>query len=149
MKRAWVITQEGTRQSTEVVGILSARKSGKTVKEYVEWLHALLNYAPSEHLNFAKYRNPTNLYEAEFTRTNTGAKVENVMMCGHNPFLVARLAKDIELIDPDGDQPILKWTNPDRLVCDEHTLHIIERIPGVTRQAPVHLPLGHFHSAPR
>jgi hypothetical protein len=145
MKRAWVITQEGTRQSVEVVGVLSARKSGKTVKEYVEWLYALLNYGPIEHLDLAKYRDPTNPYEAEFTRTNTGVPVESLMFCGHNPFLVARLGKNLELIDADGSS-VLIWTNPDRLVCDERTLHVKEKVPGAICQAPVHLPLRHLYS---
>jgi hypothetical protein len=87
MKRAWIITQEGTRHAREVIAVLSARKSGKTVKEYIEWLYALLNCGPSEHFSLAKYNNPTNPYEAVFTRTNTGVPVDNLMFCGHNPFL--------------------------------------------------------------
>jgi hypothetical protein len=146
MKHAWIITQEGTRQFREVIAVLSARKSGKTVKEYVEWLHALLNYGLGEHLGMAKYHNPTNPYEAEFTRTNTGVPVENLMFCGHNPYLVARLAKDIQVVDPEGDEPILKWTDPDRLVCDEQTLHVKGKIPGASCQAPVHMPLRHLYS---
>jgi hypothetical protein len=152
MKRAWVITQEGTRHAQEVIGILSARKSGRTVKEYVEWLHALLNYYPNDHLNLAKYNNPTTLDAAEFTRTNTGVPVENVIFCGHNPHLVARLAKDIELVDADGERPLLKWTNPNRLICDARTLQITEKVPGAVCEAPVNLPFrrrafdGHKHA---
>jgi hypothetical protein len=144
MKSAWVITQEGTRHATEVIGILSARKGADTAKEYVEWLYALLHYGPTEHLGLAKYRKPFNPYEAQFITTNTGVPVCNTIMCGHNPFLVARLAKNLSLIDEDGDQPMLKWTNPDRLVCDRDTRRIIEKVPGGTYQAPIHLPLGSY-----
>ena len=143
MKSAWVITQEGTRHDAEVIGILSGRKGSDTAKEYVEWLHALLNYGPAEHMRLAKYQKPLNPYEATFMTTNTGIPVSDTIMCGHNPYLVARLAKDVSLIDADGEQPILKWTNPARLVCDKQAPHrVIEKVPGGTYQAPVHLPLA-------
>jgi hypothetical protein len=41
----------------------------------------------------------------------------------------------------DGEQPILKWTQPDRLICDKDTRQIVDKIPGLPLQAPVHLPL--------
>ncbi len=141
MKRAWIITQEGTRQSREVIGILSARKSAKTIKAYLEWLYALLNYSASGHIDFSNYRKPAVTYKAEFWTTNTGVPMETLMLCGHNPHLVARLAKDVTLIEADGEQPVLKWTQPDRLICDKDTRQIVEKIPGLPLQAPVHLPL--------
>ncbi len=142
MKSAWVITQEGTRHATEVIGILSARKSADTAKDYVEWLYALLHYGPSEHLDLAKYQKPFNPSEAQFMTTNTGLRVSNTITCGDNPFLAARLAKNVSLIDQDSEHPNLKWTNPDRLVCEKDTHRVITKIPGETYQAPVHLPLG-------
>lgn len=141
MKSAWVITQEGTRHSTEVVGILSARKSAKKIKEYVEWLYALLHCGPSTHFDCAKYYKPINPYEAEYDRTNTGVPVSSTLRCGDNPYLVARLAKDVVLTG-EGEEPVLMWTNPDRLVCDQQTRRIVEKVPGGKYQAPVHLPRG-------
>ena len=141
MKRAWVITQEGTRQDTEVVGILSARKGGQTVKDCVEWLYALLNYSASGHIELSHYQKPSAPYKAEFWTTNTGIPVQNLMMCGHDPWLVARLAKDVTLIETEGEVPILTWTQPDRLICDPDTRQIVEKVPGLSLQAPVHLPL--------
>ena len=141
MKSAWVITQEGTRHPQVVVGIISSRKSAQQIKEYVEWLYALLNYGPEDHLAQARYHNPYNPYKACFWQTNTGAPVDTLMMCGGNPHLVARRAKNIRLVESDGEQPLLEWTQPDRLVCDPQTLHVKEKIPGMTLQAPVHLPL--------
>lgn len=142
MKSAWIITQEGTRQATEVIGILSARKSAKTIKDYVEWLYALLNYSASGHIDFSNYRKPAIPYKAEFWTTNTGVPVETLMLSGHNPHLVARLAKDVTLIETDGEPPLLQWTNPHRLVCDKATRQIVEKIPGLAHRAPVHLPLS-------
>jgi hypothetical protein len=123
-----------------------ARKGGRAVKEFVEWLYVLLYYGPAEHLNVARYQNPSKVYEAVFDKTNTGVPVENTMMCGHNPFLVARLAKDVRLFEPDGEQPYLEWVNPDRLVCDERTRQVKERVLGATCRAPFQLPLAHWYS---
>src|ERR1700730_8800889 len=128
MTSAWVITQEGTRLETEVIGILSARKSANLAKQHVEWLYALLHYGPAEHMGLAQYNSPSNPYEAQFMTTNTGVPVENTIVCGHNPFLVARLAKDVTLVDTVGVQPRLKWTNPDRIVCDRQTHRIVEKV---------------------
>jgi hypothetical protein len=89
------LTQEGPQHPTEVIGILSARKSGQTIKEYVEWLYALLHYHPGDHLALSRYNNPTVVYEANFMTTNTGVPVDSTMTCGDNPFLVARRAKNI------------------------------------------------------
>ena len=144
MKSAWVITQEGTQHATEVIGVLSARKSASAAKEYVEWLYALIHYGPEEHLGLAKYMKPINPYEAQFMTTNTGVPVIHTFICGHNPYLVARLAKNVTLIKADSKQPMLIWTNPDMPVCDKNTQRVIDKLPGGTREAPVHLPLGSF-----
>lgn len=141
MKSAWVITQEGTRHDTEVVGILSARKGSDTAREYVEWLYALLHYGPAEHIGLANYRKSANSYKAQFMTTNTGVPVLHTITCGHNPYLVARLARDVSLVDAHGERTKLKWTNPDMPVCDKATRRVSGNIPGRTYEAPVHLPL--------
>ena len=144
LQRAWVITREGTRHPIEVVGILSARKSAKAVREYVEWLYALLYYYPQEHCDLAKYTKPSNPYPAQSYTTNTGIPVDAGMLCGHNPFLDARRAKDISLIEVGPDHFFLKWTNPDSLICDPKTLHIVEKRAGRVCEAPIRLPLRTF-----
>jgi hypothetical protein len=150
MTSAWVITQEGPQHPAEVIGILSARKSGHTIKEYVEWLYALLHYHPTDHLDFARYNNPTVVYEAQFMITNTGVPVGYAMHCGDNPFLVARRAKNISLIETCVKVMELKWTNPDIRIWDRQTPpNIVERIPGAISQAPIHLPLRIGSGAPR
>jgi hypothetical protein len=141
MKTAWVITHEGTQHPTEAIGVLSARKSSREIKTFVEWLYALLSYYPGEHLRIAHYTKPLVLYEAQFFTTNTGVPVDSGQTCGHNPFLVACRAKNLVLVGEDGDKQVLKWTGPDQLVCDLQTLHVIERIPGKEREAPIRLPL--------
>src|SRR5260370_1982064 len=114
MTVAWVITREGPQHSTEVIGILSARKSAKDIKASLEWLYALLHSSPSSHLAFARYKNPEVPCEAEHGKTNTGVEVRGyVIRCGDNPYLVARHARNIFLIETSEQVSVLKWTNPD------------------------------------
>lgn len=141
MVSAWVITQEGTRHAAEVIGISSARKPDQKVKEYIEWLYALLHCYPEQHLAFARYLNPIIPYEAEYDRTNTGIPVSSLLRCGGNPYLVACLAKNVAMVVGE-DVSVLKWTNPDRLICDPKWPHqIVEKISGAKCQAPIRLPL--------
>jgi hypothetical protein len=141
LNRAWVITREGTRHDTEVIGVLSARKTAKEIKGYIEWLYALLSYHPEDHLQFARYTKPVIPCEAERFTTNTGVPMDSGMRCGDNPYLVACYAKDLVLVEEDGDSHRLKWTMPDRLVCDPQSLLVVEKIAGVKCEAPIRLPL--------
>jgi hypothetical protein len=141
MKSAWVITQEGPRHSTEVIGILSSRKSAKDIKAHLEWFYALLHSSPHAHLNFARYKNPEVPCEAEYGTTNTGIPVGSLMRCGDNPYLVARLAKNVSLVDVSENVSVLKWTEPDRLICDAQTPPNVEKMPGAICEAPIRLPL--------
>lgn len=139
-KTAWVITREGLEHPRSVViGILSARKHEKTVKEYIEWLYMLLYCSPGTHLEFARYTKPVVACEAEFYKTNTGVSVAEGMRCGDTPWLEARLAKDVILTDMDDGPALLRWTNPDILVCDGPT--VVGKRLGIRREAPVYLPL--------
>ena len=138
MVEVWVITREDTQNVVEVVGLLSGRKSSKFIKQYVEQLYALLYSSPQSHLAMA--RDTSVAYEAEFDQTNTGAKVDDLLRCGGRRYLVASRAKNVEL-DETGDVVILKWEDPDQLICDPATALPVERRKRPARQAPVRLPL--------
>jgi hypothetical protein len=142
MTKAWIITQEGTSDDPAVIGVLSARKSGRTVKDYVEWLYGLLHYSLGDQLSLVRYNRPCKPYKADYWKTNTGIPMESRMTCGHNPWLEARLATNVKMIDPDGECSVLEWTEPDRFVCDSRTGRIVEKIRGKTIQAPVCFPLN-------
>jgi phosphohistidine phosphatase SixA len=141
MKSAWVVTLEGTSLEAKVIGIVSSRKSAEKIKEMVEWLYALLNYSPDEHFSMQRYLKPINPYPASYWRTNAGCEVQSMMTCGHNPWLVARLARDVELSKQD-DKSTLRWLEPDRIECDEVAGNIISRVPGRQMEAPIRLPLN-------
>src|SRR6266487_4438313 len=127
---SWVITREGPSHSTEVLGIISARNSDDKVKEYAEWLYALIYYGPEEHFSsFARYNNRKIPYEAEICKpypdsTNPDlihALIPTVMTCGHNPYLVARRARDVEFIDRNDGVKILEWREWDIRSFDART----------------------------
>lgn len=140
MKSAWVITREGLSHEMEVISILSSRKSADRIKEMVEWLYALLYYSPHEHIAMGRYSDPLNPYPAVYWTTNTGTPVLSKMVCGHDPILVARLAKEVEFLGGE-ENSSLRWTEPDRLQCDCMTGRITDRIPGHRTEASIHLPL--------
>lgn len=138
MKSAWVITQEGTAHSREVIGLLSARTSSRKVKLHLEWLYSFLHCYPETHFRSAKYFNPERACVAEYGTTNLGVPIQECIICGQNPYLEAVLASSIALFP---DDEYLQWTRPSRIVQDELTLRIKDRISGVTCRAPMNLPL--------
>jgi hypothetical protein len=140
MKSAWIITQEGTQHRTEVLSVLSARKRPETIREYLEWLHTLLQYSPEEHFATARYNKPVKPYEAEYSETGSGNE-RNRITCGHNPYLEARLGRNVSLKDTDTDAPNVEWTEPDRLIRDRDTLRVERKVAGKTRCAPINVPL--------
>jgi hypothetical protein len=113
----WIITRgEGPHHRREVIGILSSRKSARRIKEYVEWLCALLHYNPDEHLAFSRYNNPTVPYKAQ-----VDAK-QDMVWCD---VMIAVLGRKISLIKSCGSEPFLQWTSRTGVICE----------------APVRLPL--------
>jgi hypothetical protein len=109
--------------------------------KYVEFLYALLHYQPEDYISSTRYYRPEIPCEAERHTTNTGVSVDSLMRCGHNPYLVARRARNVSLVDHEADKPLLCWTEPDSLICDPVTRLVIERRPGRRNVAPVNLPL--------
>src|SRR5262249_30258388 len=131
----WVITQEGTRQSTEVIGLLSSRKSPDKVRMIVEFIYALFNYSAGEHFSCSRYQKPQNPYPAEYNRINTGARNMSTIFCGHHPYLVARLAKNVRLLPSERSE--IEWTEPDRIEVHGSA---ITRSPGIRVHAVANLP---------
>ena len=111
MKKAWLITWDQAgghpRQKDKIVSILSGRLSAKTVFDYVERLYVSSEYSLSDRLAYAKNRK-NNPYPAQFVSIN-GVLWEGQITCGHNPFLFARLVKNIRVeVDSDGEEQ-LHW----------------------------------------
>lgn len=91
----WVRADGRIDSDEEIVSILSARLGVKTVAEYVERLYVDTLFLSSR-LSIA--RNPKgNPHPARIER----GKID----CGHNPILMARLVKEVEVReDEDGNE---------------------------------------------
>ena len=93
-----MVTWEGTEISGDVVAIFNCRKSAKTIKDFIEQFYMVQNYSLHEKLTYA-YHGKNNPYSAKYTRSENG--VERII-CGHNPFLCARLVIKI-MVSSDAD----------------------------------------------
>lgn len=109
--RAWVITQEGTEVPCEVIAVISARRSEEFIKHTLELLCGLLHYSPAEQLAAARWNRPVIPFTAEPTEQGH----RTAFHCGPNPFLVARLARKVNL-EGTPKAPTLAWQEPDRFV---------------------------------
>jgi hypothetical protein len=97
--RAWVIRWDwcGAHAAIDqpVAAVLRPQTSPQQVKRIVELLYAAREYEPGEMLHAIR-RNGHNPYPAQFDPEGDGrthrVQWSGEISCGHNPFLVARLA---------------------------------------------------------
>jgi hypothetical protein len=99
---AWLIqwhwTGENNRVEKPLVDIVSARKNIRYVKEYVQRLHNLHRLTLHERVPVERYKKPSEqICKAQATRTKGGITIH----CGHNPFLVATLVKNLVVTTDD------------------------------------------------
>jgi hypothetical protein len=118
--RAWVIRWEwsGRHAAVEqpVAAVLTPQLGGRNLLRIVEALYSAREYAPQDMLSAVR-RGGHNPYRAEWgtAEINLGedkwhrAPWHGEVICGHNPFLVARLAR----VWPVGDGRI-EWDDDPR-----------------------------------
>ncbi|HMU64913.1 MAG TPA: hypothetical protein PKD35_09545 [Nitrosomonas sp.] len=108
---AWLITWEGTsppkRRSKRIVSILGCRVSSGRVLEHVEQLYIDLLYSLHEKITYARHR-AKNPYSAEYVKID-GIQPGDRITCGHNPFLLARLVKNLEFHHGADGEEVLAW----------------------------------------
>ncbi len=94
---AWLVTWEWSGKHAEepnkIADILSPRIPPKHVREIVELLYESGKASLSEKVAW-RLRKITKPYPAEFT-TLEGVKWEGEIICGHNPWLRARLVDNL------------------------------------------------------
>jgi hypothetical protein len=93
--KAWLVTWEWcgehAKRDDKIAAIFNPRLRGVRVRELVEFLYAN-EYTLSERMDFA--RGKPNPYPAKFG-TLDGVPWEGEILCGHNPFLRARLVEGL------------------------------------------------------
>ncbi|MHA3977357.1 hypothetical protein ACW9UR_06715 [Halovulum sp. GXIMD14794] len=95
--KAWIIRWSwiGDHAAVEqpIVAVLRARTSAETVRKHVELLY-VAQQCLRDQIDMARYNKPReNPYPAEFAE-----KRGDVITCGHNPYLEAFLADDVQVI---------------------------------------------------
>lgn len=94
---AWLVTKEGTKISSNaaenIVEILSPRIHAKRIREIVELLYHRDDLL-AEKIEWRLRRKSHQPYPAEF-QTVDGVPWEGEVICGHNPWLRARLVSNL------------------------------------------------------
>jgi hypothetical protein len=109
---AWLVTWEweGAHAKPErrIAAILNPRWSPDRVRKYVELIYVNSCYSHSERIAYAKNRS-FNQYPAEFVSVN-GVPWEGEIICGHNPWLFARLVDNLAATGEPDDEEGVVWT---------------------------------------
>lgn len=95
LKRAWLITWEWSgdhaKKTQKIISVLDYRIGDKRVKEYIEQIYADNYFTLEERVFYLKSPQKRPYYGKYNGRSDK-------IICGHNPYIYARLVKDI-LID--------------------------------------------------
>jgi hypothetical protein len=106
--KAWLITWEGTGKHADVLdrvaGILAPQWGAKRVADFVEFLYVRTCYNVEEIAYKYAKSGCFRPYTAEIGDWE-------IVSCGHNPHLVARKVKDLEVeVDADTELETITWT---------------------------------------
>jgi hypothetical protein len=97
--KAWLVTWEWSghdaRRDDTVAAIFNARFGVERIREYVEFLYANETYTLRERMAWARDKK-NNPYPAQFATLND-VPWEGEIICGHNPYLRARLVDDLSI----------------------------------------------------
>jgi len=101
--KAWIIIWQwmGDHAAMEkpLVKIVSARCSPETVRQYVQFYYSSTIYSPDEQMRHSRYNKPEEPpYIAEYERLS-GVRYQGRITCGHNPYLEAFIADNIQPSD--------------------------------------------------
>jgi len=108
---AWLVTWEWVgdhaRMENKIAAILNYRLSPERAGEIVELIYVNEQFTLSERIAYAKSKG-NNPYPAQFDSIH-GVPWTARIICGHNPFLYARLVDDLRVeIDKSGKET-LNW----------------------------------------
>ncbi|WP_102226881.1 hypothetical protein [Acidimangrovimonas sediminis] len=104
--KAWIIKWAwiGDHAAVDkpIICVLSAHRSPKKVREFVELYYASQSYSIAEQMGQADYNNPSpNPYPAEFQSVE-GVRHEGFITCGHNPWIEAFVADGVCIDEASG-----------------------------------------------
>lgn len=105
-KSAWIVEWKGTdkkyMEGKDIIAIFDSRKSPDTIKDFVENYYMSSKYSIYEKAYYSSHRK-LNPYPAKYDSSN------GVIHCGHNPFISAKLVKNLHISVNDDGAEILAW----------------------------------------
>ena len=113
--RMWLLTWEcnTSKVKEEFVAVLSSRKSDSSIAELAEYI---VLRATSNAQSLAYYANRRReLVNKALTPLNiNNIPHSNRILCGHDPWLYARIVTEFKVIDDDlSNEEIISWREPD------------------------------------
>ena len=109
----WVFTGESTERRDPFIAIFSARKSEKSVADFVEYYHLLMTLSAKEVAYFVN--RPSKIpYKATTVGQFNGIPHAGRIACGNSPSIYARLVSDLVVSHPDDDWTVetIRWKEP-------------------------------------
>jgi hypothetical protein len=96
--KAWLVTWEWcgehAKRNEPLAAIFNPRYSSERVRELVGFIYRSTEYSLRDQAEYARNKR-YNPYPAEFGQTKDGSPWGGEIICGHNPFLRARLVDDL------------------------------------------------------
>ena len=115
-RKAWLVTWEHAgdhaQPTRRIAAVLRPQLTGRRVRDLVACLYAASEYSPADMLRALDPK--FDPYPARFDSIN-GVTFEGIIICGHNPFLLARLVDDLA-VGHDGNAT---WTDRSRPTLPE------------------------------
>ena len=111
-KKAWLITWEGTNRDREniaenIVNVFDSRVSSEKIKFFIENHYISLKFGSLEKASYASKRKE-NPFPVIFEKIN-GVPWEGKMTCGDNPFLSARIVKNLIILESGDGKRHIQW----------------------------------------
>lgn len=106
IKKAWLISwtfSDGTDDKD--ILILDCRRSSNFVKSVLELIYFQEEYSLEEQISYTKNKT-LNPYKAEEVKKN-GIPYSGEILCGHNPYLRARIVSNIKIITKGSEKELI------------------------------------------
>ncbi|MGD0519765.1 MAG: hypothetical protein ABSA48_00790 [Terracidiphilus sp.] len=109
--KAWLVTWEWcgdhAKQDDKVVAVFNPRLGDNHIRDLVEFLYMTHCYTISERLAYSLHPK-SNPYRAHFGELD-GMPWGGEIICGHNPYLRARLVDDLTIERNDDGKEEVNW----------------------------------------
>lgn len=112
-KSAWLITWEHVVADIppiedRVIAIRDGRVSSEKIREFVEQTYTASTYSLDEKMHYSSHAKD-NPCPAKYAIHPRGGYLYRKITCGDNPFISARIVKDLRLFEDANGEQVLDW----------------------------------------